>query len=197
MSIKQTVIDKATALSAAEFSYTVTSDFEGLKELDLDCSGIVMDATLLYVEIKNLSFLLKTGKRLAARVYKFYYHALNEICKETHGFLNCYSPEGFLLIYPKEHHEVADVVDIAIKTADLISTGLKDLIELHSHINFAIGVDKGNILGTKAQTDDGHDHILWFGTSINKAIAISHECGKPYFVGLSGTVYQHLDEEVI
>lgn len=195
MSLIQTITEKASALSSAEFSYTVTSNFEGAKDLDLDCSGIVMDATHIFVQIKNQSFLLKTGKRLAARVYKFYYHALDEICKQTKGFLNCYSPEGFLMIYPKEQHEVADVVDIAIKTADLISTGLKDIIEQHGHINFAIGVDKGNILGTKTHADGGNDHISWFGTSINKAIAISHECAKPYYVGVSGTVYQHLDEE--
>lgn len=195
MSIKQTVIDKATALTNAEFSYSVTARFEELNDLDHDCSGIVMDATILYLEIKNLSFLLKTGKRLAARIYKLYYHTLNEICKETKGFLNCYAPNAFLMIYPKEQHEVADVVDIALKTADLISNGLKDIAELYGHINFSIGVDRGNILGTKTQSDLGSEHISWFGTTINKAIAISHECMKPFYVGLSGTVYQHLDEE--
>ncbi len=195
MSIKASTIEKTTALSNSEFSYTLTNDFSGIKDLDMDCTGIVMDATILYVTIKNISFLLKTGKRLTARVYKFYYHALMEVCKETGGYLDCYSPDSFLMIYPKEQHDVADVVDIAIKTADLISTGLKDLIEPHGHINFGIGIDKGNILGTKAQDSSGNDRILWYGTSINKAIAISHECNKPYFVGISGTVYQHLDED--
>ena len=178
-----------------DFSYTLTNDFSGIKELDVDCSGIVMDATVLYVTIKNTSFLLKTGKRLTARVYKFYYHTLKEICEETGGYLNCYSPDSFLLIYPKEQNDVADVVDIAIKTADLISTGLKDLIEPHGPVNFGIGIDKGNILGTKVRDSSGNDQILWYGTSINKAVAISHECNKPYYVGISGTVFQHLDED--
>lgn len=195
MSLKQAAIEKASVLSNEEFNYTLTNDFDAIESLDLDCSGIVLDATLLFVQIKNIPFLLKTGKRLAARVYKFYYHALKEVCKATHGYLNCYSPDSFLILYPKEQNEVADVVDIAIKTADLISTGLREIIEPHGHINFGIGVDKGNLLGTKAQDNEGYDHVLWYGTSINKAIAISHECNKPFFVGISGTVYQHLDED--
>lgn len=195
MSLKQTIIEKTNALSGADFNYTVTNDFEGFEALDHDCSGLVMDATVLYFEIKNLPFLLKTGKRLAARMYKFYYHALREICDQTGGYLNCYSPTSFLLIYPKERFEVADVVDIAIKTADLISTGLRETIEQHSHINFGIGVDKGNLLATKALSDGRHEHAAWFGTTIDKAIAICRECTKPYYVGISGTVYQHLDEE--
>ena len=194
MSLKQTIIEKTNALSNADFAYTVTNDFEGFEHLDLDCSGLVMDATVLFMEIKNLSFLLKTGKRLAARMYKFYYHALREICNNTGGYMNCYSPSSFLLIYPKERFEVADVVDIALKTADLISTGLKDAIEQHSHINFGIGVDKGNVLVTKALSDGQHEHAAWFGTAIDKAVAICKECTKPYYVGISGTVYQHLDE---
>ena len=195
MSLKQTVIDKTNTLSSAEFSYTVSNSLEKFETLDHDCSGLVMDATVLYFEIKNLPFMLKTGKRLAARMYKFYYHALREICDKTGGFLNCYSPSSFLMIYPKERFEVADVVDIAIKTADLISTELRETIEQHSHINFGIGVDRGNLLVTKVQSDGQYEHAAWFGTTIDKAMAISHECTKPYYVGISGTVYQHLDEE--
>lgn len=195
MSLKQTVIDKAAALSSAEFAYTVGSDFAGLGALDNDCTGLVMDATVLYLEIKNLSFMLKTGKRLAARMYKFYYHALHEIAEQTGGHLNCYGASSFLLIYPKERFEVADVVDIAIKTADLIGTGLRETIEQHSHVNFGIGVDKGNILASKVLSDGHQEHTVWFGTAIDKAIAICHECTKPYYVGISGTVYQHLDED--
>ena len=138
----QTIINDVTAISDAEFKYTLSSDFGLLDEMDYGCSGIVLEATVLHLEIKNIPALLKTGKRLAARVYKMYHHALSEAAKETKAHLSCIAPDSFLLIYPKETHETSYAVD-----------------------------------------------------AINKAKAISHECNRPFYVGLSGTVYNHLDEE--
>ncbi|MBR4392270.1 MAG: hypothetical protein IKT08_09240 [Bacteroidales bacterium] len=195
MSMKEDIINKVTELANAEFAYTFASDFEGLKTLDYGCTSLVTDATVLYFQIKNIPSLLKTGKRLAAKIHKLYQHTLEAIAKETQGHLNCYSPDSFLLIYPKENHNVNEVVDIALKTASFFITELREIIEQHGHVSFSIGIDKGNILGTKVQSDNNNDHILWFGTPIDKAKAIGHECNRPFFVGLSGTVYHHLDEE--
>jgi hypothetical protein len=195
MSFTQQILEKANALSEGEFNYTTSSDFSLTNSLNDDCNAIVMEATVIYFDIKNIDVLLKTGKRLAARVYKLYYNALKRICQETGGHLNCYSPHSFLMIYPKDDYDMSYVVDVAMKTADLISMTLREPIEKHSHNNFSIGVDNGNILGTR--TIDGNEsHISWFGNAIEKANAISHLCMRPFFVGLSGTVYHHLDDSM-
>lgn len=196
MSLTQEIKEKMAALSEAEFNYTNTSDFSASSTLDNDCNAIVMEATVIYFEIKNIEVLLKTGKRLAARVYKFYYNALKRICQETGGLLNCFSPHGFLMIYPKDSHDVSYVVDIAMKTADLINVGVKEPIEKHCHNNFAIGVDNGNILCTKATNEINQGQLICFGRTIEKAIVISQQCQRPYFVGVSGTVFHHLDESL-
>lgn len=196
MSLTQEILEKTTALADAEFEYTNTSDFSVTESLNDDCNAIVMEATVIYLEIKNINILLKTGKRLAARIYKFYYNALKRICQETGGHLNCYSPHGFLMIYPKSEYDMSYVVDIAMKTANLISIGLQEPFEKYSHCNFAIGVDHGNILGTKTMNDNSESHIAWFGHTIEKAIAISRLCQRPFFVGISGTVFHHLDESM-
>lgn len=196
MSFTQDIQEKVAALSEVEFDYTTTSDFSHAKTLDDDCNAIVMEATVIYLEIKNIEILLKTGKRLAARVYKLYYNALKRICQETGGHLNCYSPHGFLMIYPKSKYDMSYVVDVALKTADLISMGLKDSLEKHTHNNFAMGIDNGNILGTKTVNDIDNNQIAWFGQAIEKAIVISGLCQRPFYVGISGTVFHHLDESL-
>lgn len=196
MSLTQQILEKTTALSEAEFEYTNTSDFSLTDSLNDDCNAIVMEATVIYLNIKNVDVLLKTGKRLAARIYKFYYNALKQVCKETGGHLNAYSPHGFLMIYPKNEHEISYVVDLAMKTADLISHGLQEPFEKHSHCNFALGIDNGNILGTKTTNDNGECHIAWFGHTIEKAIAISGLCQRPFFVGISGHVFHHIDDSL-
>lgn len=196
MSITKQLQEKLTVLSEAEFDYTTTSDFSVINSLNDDCNAIVMEATVIYLEIKNIDILLKTGKRLAARVYKLYYNALKSVCEATGGQLNCYSPHGFLMIYPKSEYDMTYVTDIAMKTADLISIGLKDSIEKHGHNNFAMGVDNGNILGTKTFTGTDHSHIAWFGHTVEKAIAISRLCQRPFYVGISGTLFHHLDDSL-
>lgn len=193
MSFIQQIKEKGAVLSECEFDYTRTSDFNVADKLDENCNGIVMEATVVYVEIRNIDTLLKTGKRLAARVYKLYYHALLGICQKTGGRLNCYSPCGFLMIYPKDEFDINYVVDIAMKTADLISIGLKDSLEKHNHNNFAIGIDSGNILGTKAFNEIHQGQMVWFGRTIEKAIAISHMSQRPFFVSISRTVFHSLD----
>ena len=187
---------KVEALSNMDYIYKITSDFSYLNSLNHDSSGIVMEATVIYIEIRNLEFLLKTGKRLASRIYKMYYQALLDVVENTGGTLNCFTPDSFLMIYPKSQHDTSYVVDIAIKTADMLSVTLKDAFEKHTHVNFAIGIDKGNILGTKCLSDGQNEHISWFGTPIKKAIAISKQCTRPFFVGISGTVYEHLDDNL-
>ena len=57
-------------------------------------------------------------------------------------------------------------------------------------------IDIGNVLGTKVKSDFDYSEVIWFGKAINKAMTICHECNRPYFVGVSGTIYNHLDENL-
>lgn len=196
MSLTQTILEKTNALAEVDFNYTTSSNLSLIDTLDNDCTGLVLESTVIYFEIKNLPTLLKTGKRLAARVYKIYYHALKEVCRETEGFLNCASQNSFLLIYPKEQHHVSDVVEVAMKIANLFSVQLRESIEKVAGINFAMGIDIGNILCTKVKSDFDYSEVIWFGKTINKAATICHECNRPYFVGVSGTIFNHLDEKL-
>ena len=196
MGILQSVTEKTKQLVEAEFDYTSSSDFDNLESLNQDCTGLVMEATVIYFEINNIDFMLKTGKRLAARGYKIIYHVLHEICEATGGHFNCYSPKSFLLIYPKEKFDETYVVDIAIKTANLLNINLREIIEKHTHLNFGIGIDDGNILGTKAIDENGYSHIAWFGHTIEKAITLCHLSQRPFFVSVSRSVYHHLDESL-
>lgn len=196
MNITQNVSDKVTPISDVEFDYTMSSDFNVVDSLNENCNAIVMEATVVYFEIKNLKVLLKTGKRLTARVYKIYYTTLKEVCNQTGGYLNCYSPESFLMIYPKDKHDASFVVDTALKTANLLSVNLRETIEKHSHINFAMGIDQGSILGTRTFVGNNLSQLVWFGNTIEKTITICNNCQRPFFVGISGSVFHHLDDSL-
>lgn len=196
MGILQNVTEKINQLSEAEFEYSNTDDFDYIESLNNDCSGIVMEANVIYFEINNIDFMLKTGKRHAAKVYKMFYHTLHEICNATGGHFNCYSPKSFLLIYPKEKYDETYVATIAVKTATLFNVGLREIFEKHTHLNFGIGMDHGNVLGTKTINENGYPHIAWFGNAIEKAIALSHLSQRPFLVSVSRSVYHQFDESL-
>ena len=63
-------------------------------------------------------------------------------------------------------------------------------------MEFAIGIDHGHIMGTKNLSDNGNDHLSWFGTCIYKAMRICKECARPFYVGVSGSIYHNLDEDL-
>ncbi len=196
MGILQSVTDKTNQLSEADFEYESSADFSKLESLNNDCTGLVLEANVIYFKINNIDFMLKTGKRLAARVYKMYYHILHEICETTGGHFNCYSPSSFLLIYPKEKYDETYVVNIAIKTATLFNVDLRGTFEKHTHLNFGLGVDHGNVFGTKTVNENGYPHIAWFGNAIEKAKVLSQLSQRPFLVSVSRSVYHHLDDSL-
>lgn len=197
MDIFQKDTEKTNQLAETEFEYSKTSDFNFMESLNNDCTGIVMEATVIYLEIKNIDFMLRTGKRLAARTYKIYYHVLQEVCQATGGHFSCYSPNSFLLIYPKSMYDESFVVDTAIKTANLLNITLRETIEKLTHLNFGIGVDHGNVLGTKAFDGNGYPHIAWFGNPIEKAITIARLSQRPFFVSITRSVHHLLNDDLL
>ena len=101
MSLIDTLTKKLSTLSQAEFSYIETSDIHKAAELDLNCTGIYIEATVIYFEIKNLPFMIKeNGRRKVAQVYTMYREVLSAIAEQSGAFVNCFSPEAFLIIYP-------------------------------------------------------------------------------------------------
>ena len=74
MSWKEDLTSKLSALSTAEFEYIETKDINRVSEIDLNCSGIYMEATVIYFEIKNLTYMLKEqGRRKVAQAYTMYH----------------------------------------------------------------------------------------------------------------------------
>ena len=59
-----------------------------------------------------------------------------------------------------------------------------------------MGLDQGHIMGTKNMSDNGDEHITWFGTCILKAMRICKECARPFYVGISSLIYHSLGEDL-
>ena len=195
MSWKETLSEKLTSLADAEFDYIETNNIQEASKIDLGCSGIYMEASIIYFEIKNLLYILKeNGRRKAAQTYTMFSEVLSTIAEKTGGFINCFSPSAFLIIYPGKDNSIKDAVTGALKISYAITESFKHQFSTIKGLEFAMGIDHGHIMGTKTLSDNGTEVISWFGTSIYKAMRICKECARPYYIGTSGVIYHNLGE---
>ena len=197
MSWNESLDQKLSSLSNSEFDYTETTDLSKTSELGLGCTGIFTDATVVYFEIKNMTYLLKeNGRRKTAQVYTMYNEVLSALAEQTGGVLNCFSPTAFLVIYPGKEESIKQAVTGALKVVYALTETYKQHFTGISNLEFAMGLDHGHIMGTKVLSDYGTENIAWFGTCIYKAIRICQECARPFYVGISGSIYHSLDESL-
>lgn len=197
MSWIDNLADKLHTLSKAEFDYVETKNIDDASKISLDCSGIYMEASVIYVEIKNLSYILKqNGRRKAAQAYTMINQVLCAIAEQTGAFVNCYSSSAFLVVYPGQDDSIKNAVLGALKISSAIGEDFKSLFNVIPGMEFSMGIDHGHIMGTKNLSDNGIEHISWFGSCILKAARISKECARPFYLGVSGSIYHNLGESL-
>ena len=197
MSWKEDLTSKLAALSTAEFEYIETKDINRVSEIGLGCSGIYMEATVIYFEIKNLTYMLKEhGRRKVAQVYTMYREVLEAVAKQTGAFVNCFAPNAFLIVYSGKDDNQTQAVKGAMKIAHALTEEYKSQFASISGLEFAMGIDHGHIMGTKNLSDTDMEHLTWFGTCIYKAIRICKECSRPFYIGVSGAIYHSLGEDL-
>ena len=181
----------------AEFDYIDTNDITKAEEIDYGCSGVYMEATVVYFEIKNVPYLLKEiGRRKVAKAYTMIHALLTDIVKDSNAFVNCYSSNAFLIVYPGKEETYKDAIKGAMRISYAISEGFKHQFGEITGMEFSMGLDAGHIMGSKNLSDNGYNHITWFGSCIYKAIRICRECARPFYVGISGSIYHSIDESL-
>lgn len=196
--MKDEINEKVKAINEAEYAYTTTTDIADSDNLDFGCNGILMEGTILYLEIRNMEFIMKEyGKRAVSKIYKMYHTVVEEMVAANGGFVNIYAPDSFLIVFPAAGNNTDDAVKTALQLSTMLNECLPDkIVQYTPHIDFAIGIDHGHILGSKVRSDNAMEHMIWYGVSIDKAKAICGECSRPFFVGVSNSVYTTLDESL-
>lgn len=197
MSWNEPLSKKLSTYIDAEFDYIETKDITEASKIDLACSGIYMEGTIIYFEIKNLAYNLKeNGRRKTALLYTMYKEVISAVAEQTGAFVNCFSPFAFLIVYPGRDESLSKGVKGALKITHAISEDYKEQFTAMNGLEFSMGIDHGHIMGTKNLSDNGYEHISWFGSCIHKAMRISRECARPFYVGISGAVYHSLSEDM-
>ena len=185
MSWKEELSTKLMAYADSEFDYIETKDIKNVSKIDLGCTGIYMEGTIIYFEIKNLPYLLKeNGRRKVAQTYTMFKEVLSAVTEEDEAFVNCFSPKAFLIVYPGRDESMEVAVKGALRIAHALSEDFKQSFSDIQGLEFSMGLDHGHVMGTKNLSDNSYEHITWFGSCIYKAMRIASECSRPFYVGL-------------
>ncbi len=197
MGWKETLADKLSTYADSEFDYIETNNISDASKIDLGCTGIYIEATTIYFEIKNITHLLReNGRRKTAQAYTMFKEVLTAISEQNEGFVNCFSPNAFLVIYPGKEETLKRATEDAMRIASAISEKYKLQFSFITGLEFAMGIDHGHLMGSKNLEDNNNERITWFGTSLYKAMRISKECARPFYIGISGSVYHNLPDEL-
>lgn len=189
--------DKLSKYSEDEFHYIETNDIRKAGEIDYGCSGVYMESTIIYLEIKNLQYILKEiGRRKAAQAYTMLHTVVSAIAEKDGAFVNCFAPNAILVVYPGKEEINKVAVKGAMKIAQAISETFKHQFSSITGLEFSMGLAHGHIMGSKNLSDNGYDHISWFGSIIFKAMRICKECARPFYIGIARSIYHSLDEDL-
>jgi hypothetical protein len=118
-----------------------------------------------------------------------------EDAEKTGAFINSFSPNAILVVYPSKEEVNKDAVRGAMRISYALSDAFKHQFSEFG-MEFSMGLDHGHIMGTKNLSDNNYDSITWFGSCIYKAMRICNECARPFYVGVSGSIYHNLDEDL-
>ena len=197
MSWKETIGEKLSAYANAEFDYIETKEITDASKIDLGCSGVYMESTIIYFEIKNLPYALKeNGRRKIAQTYTMFKEVLSAVTEQDKAFVNCFAPNAFLIVYPGRDESLEPAVKGAMRIAHALSEDFKPHFSGILGLEFSMGLDHGHIMGTKNLSDNGMEHLTWFGSCIFKAMRIAKECSRPFYVGISGSIYHNISEDL-
>ena len=197
MSWKDSLNTKLNSYLETEFDYVETKNIDDVSKIDMGCSGIYMEATVIYFEVKNIPYLLKeNGRRKTALVYTMIKDVLTVVAEMDGAFVNCLAPNAFLIVYPGRDESMATAVKGALKISYAMSEDFKQQFASITGTEFSMGLDHGHIMGTKNLSDNHYEHITWFGSCIDKAMRIAKECARPFYVGISGVIYHSLNEDL-
>lgn len=186
------ILNKAIELHNEDFKIAETSNLSEVNNLSDEMSAIVCSATVFFINLKNMPYIIKNdGKRAASKTYKIFHEALSVFAKETNAYLIDHNSNSFLLVYASSIKEIDTHIENAYRLSYVLGKELVKSIPQFNSLNFAIGIDHGRVLGTKS-----NQGILWYGTCIDKAAAISELCLKPSYLGISGLIYSEISENL-
>lgn len=202
MGLKDDIKNKSKEIEKTVFSQELTTSVPTLSnhKLTFGCTGLKFNATVLYIDMRGSTKVLNTHqKRVVAKIHMIYYHAIVKIAQNTGGEIRSFNGDSLLVFYPGNTRDtISNAVKAAMQMRYAITHIINETLQNYIDIDFGIGIDYGEILATKVGVggSDETKDLIWIGNAVNRAAKISDKCKANYYIGISQSVYNHLNDNV-
>lgn len=170
--------------------------------LGYENKGLRFEATVLYVLIKNTEqILLNDDEAMLAKFRRIYFYIVVEIVESLGGTVCRAHDDGLYVFF---QGTTQDSLNRAVKAAMKIKymltneySKIRKMLEIYDVLDFAIGIDDGQVLCTKVGSENMQQtELVWSGCSLNKAIKIAKKIKVPEHIGVSELVHFNLNDSV-
>lgn len=204
MSLKKEILESVKKHIKDNFE---SSDVENIptinqQGLTFDNKGLLFKTTVLYIDLRSSTFLLKKHqKKVVAKIHKAYYSAIVKVARNSGGDIRSFNGDSLLVFFEGNNKESANkAVKCAMKMTFILSEeeGINKHLKQYTSIDFGIGVDSGEVLCTKVgiKGENENKDLIWIGDPVNRSTILSNEGKNPYNIHISPTVYCDISHEL-
>ena len=154
--------------------------------IPLGNAGRVLDATVLYADMNDSTFLVDSyPNTFAAEVYKAYLACAARIIRSQGGTITAYDGDRIMAVYVGASKDTN-----AIKTGLMINWAVLNIVRPKLKTQYPtcsyepsgiVGIDASELLVAKAGVRGAND-LVWIGRAANYAAKLSARKGYPTFI---------------
>ncbi len=201
--MRESIEDKVKEIIDTSFDVTDVYSVPDIDDtrLTFTNTGLRLESTILYIDMRGSTKILNKHNRTSvAKLHKAYFYIIVKIAKSLGGKVRSFNGDGMLVFF---QGTTKDTLNNAVKSAMKMGYMLtqnetvKKKFEKYSSIDFGIGIDDGTILCTKVGLAGTNNRdLVWIGNAVNKSVKIGDNLKSPYHIGISGLVYNNLNDEL-
>jgi class 3 adenylate cyclase len=169
-------------------------------DLRLGNDGVKLEATVLYADLADSTFLVSKKKRhFAAEVIKSFLVAACRIIREKDGVIVSFDGDRVMAVYlgdRKNTEAVRSGLAINHIVKKVITPSLQSVYSSSTYeVKHAVGVDTGKLLVARTGIRN-HNDLVWVGRTANIAAKLSSVRRGDYATFVTSEVYARMRDEV-
>lgn len=200
--MKKEIEDKVTQIIDTKFDVEecqIVPDIDDPR-LTFGNKGLKFEATTLYIDMRGSTAMLnKHNRPTLAKMNMAYFHTIVKIANSMGGSVRSFNGDGMLVFfYGTTKRSLSDAVKAAMQMKYMLTqSSVSAKLATYSALNFGIGLDHGTVLCTKVGIAGTNNRdLVWIGNPVNKAVKIGDKLSSPNHIGISGSTYSNLLDDV-
>lgn len=204
MSLLDEINDKVDEYLSGDYEVTKKTTVPNPEDVPLGNRAALLEATVLFVDIRQSSDITNTFRRqTAAKMMKAYFNGAVKIINKNDGYVRSFNGDGLLAIFIGDFRS-NNAVKAAMRLKYFVNSVLESKFRRYfegnqsavgNALDFSIGVglDEGTIFAVRVGIKGTND-VAWVGRCTNTAAKLSNITKSPKNIAVTRAVYKRLND---